>query len=416
MGYQSNNDPWGNHPSRNKGNRILKYPDFFQKFNTINKKLCRLTFGRNKSNKPNNSRSPINILCLLVIITIIIWLISGLYTIQELDRGVVTRFGKFSHLVNPGLNWKLNFIDTVQTVNVSTVRDVATEGIMLTSDENVVHVEMNVQYRVSNPRLYLFYVNNPDDSLSQATDSVLRGVIGKYSMDEILTEGRTIIRSETQRDLENTLNPYHMGITLVDVNFQAARPPEEVKAAFDDAIAALENEQQYIREAEAYANEVQPQANGKAQRILADALAYKTRIILEAQGEVTGFNKILPEYKLVPKIARERLYIETMEHIFSNTHNILINDKENHFLVLPYFFNQSNQNNDNNQKLSQSLISPKSGKVTESTSSPQIEKGTESTSSPQPDSDLIFSQRKLEALRNSPKDIGYTGYKRANNA
>lgn len=160
---------------------------------------------------------------------------------------MVTRFGKFSHLVEPGLNWKPTFIDEVKPVNVEAVRELAASGVMLTSDENVVRVEMNVQYRVTDPEKYLYSVTSPDDSLRQATDSALRGVIGKYTMDRILTEGRTVIRSDTQRELEETIRPYDMGITLLDVNFQAARPPEEVKAAFDDAIAARENEQQYIQ-------------------------------------------------------------------------------------------------------------------------------------------------------------------------
>jgi membrane protease subunit HflK len=173
---------------------------------------------------------------------VIIWAASGFYTIKEAERGVVTRFGKFSHLVEPGLNWKPTFIDNVTAVNVESVRELAASGVMLTSDENVVRVEMNVQYRVTDPERYLFSVTSADDSLRQATDSALRGVIGKYTMDRILTEGRTVIRSDTQRELEETIRPYNMGITLLDVNFQAARPPEEVKAAFDDAIAAREND------------------------------------------------------------------------------------------------------------------------------------------------------------------------------
>lgn len=247
----------------------------------------------------------------------------------------MTRFGKFSHLVEPGLNWKPTFIDEVVPVNVEAVRELAASGIMLTSDENVVRVEMNVQYRVTDPQRYLFSVANADDSLRQATDSALRGVIGKYTMDRILTEGRTVIRSDTQRELEETIRPYNMGITLLDVNFQAARPPEEVKAAFDDAIAARENEQQYIREAEAYTNEVQPRANGQAQRILEEARAYKTQTILEAQGEVARFAKILPEYKAAPEITRERLYIETMEKVLSHTRKVLVNDKGGNLMVLP---------------------------------------------------------------------------------
>uniref|UniRef100_A0A1A9Z0Y3 Band 7 domain-containing protein n=1 Tax=Glossina pallidipes TaxID=7398 RepID=A0A1A9Z0Y3_GLOPL len=262
----------------------------------------------------------------------ITWISSGFYTIKEAERGVILRLGKFHHIVQPGLNWRPSFIDTIYPVNVESVRELAASGIMLTSDENVVRVEMNVQYKVIHPKNYLFSVTNADNSLRQATDSALRGVIGKYTMDRILTEGRTLVRSDTQKILEETIQPYNMGIELLDVNFQTARPPEEVKAAFDDAIAARENEQQYIREAEAYANEVQPQANGKAQRILEEGRAYKARTILEAQGEVQRFTKVLPEYKIAPKITRERLYIDTMERILnqllksselkSSTHNI----------------------------------------------------------------------------------------------
>nr|GFA20149.1 stomatin-like protein 2, mitochondrial [Tanacetum cinerariifolium] len=190
----------------------------------------------------------------------------GFYTIKEAERGVVTHFGKFSHLVEPGLNWRPVFINNVQAVNVETVRELATSGIMLTSDENVVRVEMNVQYKITNPSNYLFSVAYPDDSLRQATDSALRGVIGRSTMDRILTEGRTLVRHDTQKEIEETIRPYHMGLTVLDVNFQTARPPEEVKSAFDDAIAARENREQYVREAESYANEVQPKAHGKAQR------------------------------------------------------------------------------------------------------------------------------------------------------
>lgn len=299
------------------------------------------TSSKNGHNSLNKFFLSKKIYYLLIIISLIIWIISGFYTIQETDIGVITRFGKFHHIVEPGLNWKLKFIDMVHTVNVKTIRELAASGIMLTSDENVVHVEMNVQYRVINPRKYLFSVVNPDDSLRQATDSALRGVIGKYSMDTILTEGRTIIRSDTHLELEQTINPYDMGISILDVNFQTARAPEEVKASFDDAISARENEQQYIREAEAYSNEVQPQANGQAQRIIENAYAYKTRSILQAQGEVIQFTQILSQYKISPQVTKERLYIETMEHIINNTYNFILNDNLPHggIISFPQLFN-----------------------------------------------------------------------------
>ncbi|MDN5986639.1 MAG: FtsH protease activity modulator HflK, partial [Hafniaceae bacterium] len=313
-------DPWGGGSNNggnsggnnnNKGGRDQGPPDLDDIFRKLSKKLGGLGGKGTGSSNSGNPRAPMGgkVVGLAIAAVVVIWAASGFYTIKEAERGVVTRFGKFSHLVQPGLNWKPTFVDEVTPVNVESVRELAASGVMLTSDENVVRVEMNVQYRVTNPEEYLFNVTNADDSLRQATDSALRAVIGKYSMDKILTEGRTIIRTDTQKVLEETIKPYKMGITLLDVNFQTARPPEEVKAAFDDAIAARENEQQYIREAEAYANEVQPRANGQAQRILEDARAYKDRTVLEAQGEVGRFARLLPEYKASPQITRERMYL-----------------------------------------------------------------------------------------------------------
>lgn len=336
-------DPWGsvkknsnNSNSTNEKEKKSYTFNFNSTFCNLVRKLIKIY--NNSNNDLNNNLSSKKNTCsiiLSIVVIFIIWACSGFYTIKEAERGVVLRFGKFNHLVQPGLNWKPNFIDTVTAVNVESVRELAASGIMLTSDENVVRVEMNVQYHVTDPKLYLFSVIKADDSLRQATDSALRGVIGKYTMDRILTEGRTLVRSDTQHVLEETIYPYHMGITLLDVNFQAARPPEEVKAAFDDAIAARENEQQYIREAEAYANEVQPRANGRARRILEEANAYKACTVLEAKGEVQRFIKVLPEYKTAPKITRERLYIDTMERVLSNTRKILVNNKiSNNMMVL----------------------------------------------------------------------------------
>ncbi|MCG1034053.1 FtsH protease activity modulator HflK [Bacillus amyloliquefaciens] len=340
-------DPWGSSNNQggnsggngNKGGREQGPPDLDDIFRKLSKKLGGLGGGKGTGGGTGQGPRPHmggRVVGIVAAAAVIIWAASGFYTIKEAERGVVTRFGKFSHLVEPGLNWKPTFIDDVTAVNVESVRELAASGVMLTSDENVVRVEMNVQYRVTDPERYLFSVTSADDSLRQATDSALRGVIGKYTMDRILTEGRTVIRSDTQRELEETIRPYNMGITLLDVNFQAARPPEEVKAAFDDAIAARENEQQYIREAEAYTNEVQPRANGQAQRILEEARAYKTQTVLEAQGEVARFAKILPEYKAAPEITRERLYIETMEKVLSHTRKVLVNDsKGGNLMVLP---------------------------------------------------------------------------------
>ncbi|WP_241623547.1 FtsH protease activity modulator HflK [Rosenbergiella epipactidis] len=310
-------------------------PDLEKLFRQAIAKWFTLSGRRRQGSSPSPSTPSFSMLIPVALILPGLWAVSGFYTIGEGERGVITRLGKYSHLVDPGLNWRPALIDRVTAVNVASVKELAATGSMLTADENVVRVEMNVQYRVVDPVRYLFSVVNAEDSLRQATDSALRGVIGRSTMDRVLTEGRTIVRSETQREIEQTMLPYQMGLAVLDVNFQAARPPEEVKAAFDDAIAARENREQYVREAEAYANEVQPRANGQAQRILEDARAYKARTVLEAEGESARFNKILPEYHAAPKVTKQRLYLETMEKILAQTPKVVTGKQGNILSLLP---------------------------------------------------------------------------------
>ncbi|ERK13911.1 FtsH protease activity modulator HflK [Serratia fonticola] len=405
--WGSSNNNGGNSGGNNKGGRDQGPPDLDDIFRKLSKKLSSLTGGGKGSNGNNGGGTGSvgpgfsgKIVGIAAVAVVVIWAASGFYTIKEAERGVVTRFGKFSHLVQPGLNWKPTFIDQVRPVNVESVRDLSASGVMLTSDENVVRVEMNVQYRVSDPAAYLFSVTDANDSLRQATDSALRGVIGKYTMDKILTEGRTIVRSDTQRVLEDTIRPYKMGITLLDVNFQAARPPEEVKAAFDDAIAARENEQQSIREAEAYANEVQPRANGAAQRLLENARAYQAQTVLEAQGEVARFAKLLPEYKAAPEITRERLYLETMEKVLSHTRKVLVADNKgnNNLMVLPLdqmLRGAGKSASEGSKDAGQNLLAP----APASTSSSEASTHSSSSGS-------IMDQRRANAQRSDNTRVG----------
>ncbi|MGP1947158.1 MAG: FtsH protease activity modulator HflK [Arsenophonus sp. NC-PG7-MAG3] len=335
-------DPWGSsnngNSSGNKGNWKKGTTNLDNLLRKLNYILAGLG-GNNKNRNSSSNENGINIngrfIVFIIAIIIIIWAASGFYTIKESDRGVVFRFGKYNNIVEPGLNWKPNFIEKVIPVNVETIREQATNGMMLTSDENVIQVEMNVQYLVTDPAQYLFNVTNPDNSLRQAIDSAVRGIIGQSEMEQVLTTKRAFIRDETQKELENTIIPYNTGITILDVNFQAARPPEAVKAAFDDVIAAREEEQKTIREAQAYRNEVLPLAKGNAQKLIEEATAYKTSVVFKAEGEVASFAKMLPEYRAAPQITRERLYIETMERVLSNTRKVIVNDKSNSILLLP---------------------------------------------------------------------------------
>lgn len=323
-------------PNNQQKNTQQSPPDIEEIFNNLLKKISGKSGNVGKNGKPNAPVGLGKLLPLGVLIGAVIWGLSGFYTIKEAERGVVLRFGQLHSIVQPGLNWKPTFIDSVTAVNVERVRELRTQGSMLTQDENMVKVEMTVQYRVQDPAKYLFSVTRADDSLNQATDSALRYVIGHMTMDDILTTGRSVVRENTWKTLNDIIAVYDMGLEVIDVNFQSARPPEEVKAAFDDAIKAQEDEQRYIREAEAYAREQEPRARGNAQRIIEQATAYKERVVLDAQGEVERFQRLLPEFKASPELLRERLYIQTMEKVMANTPKVMLDTQSgNNLTVLP---------------------------------------------------------------------------------
>ena len=311
-------------------------PDLEEVFNNLLKKLGGNKTNNNHSNNGNGNFKFGKLLPLAGAAALLLWGVSGFYTIKEAERGVVLRLGQLHSVVQPGLNWKPTFIDRVVPVNVEQVQELKTQGSMLTQDENMVKVEMTVQYRVQDPAQYLFNVVNPNDSLNQATDSALRYTIGHMTMNDILTTGRSVVRENTWKALNQIIDPYKMGLTVIDVNFQSARPPEEVKDAFDDAIKAQEDEQRYIREAEAYAREKEPIARGDAQRILEEATAYKDRVVLDAKGEVERFQPMLPEFKAAPALFRERLYIQSMEKVMAQTPKVMLDSANgNNLTVLP---------------------------------------------------------------------------------
>ncbi|RQW61145.1 FtsH protease activity modulator HflK [Vibrio viridaestus] len=326
------NDPWGN--GKRKG-QDQGPPDLDEVFNKLSQKLGG-KFGKKGGKGPSFSGGSTIGFGVIAVIAIAIWFFSGFYTIGEAERGVVLRLGKYDRIVEPGLNWRPRFIDDVSAVNVQAIRSLRATGLMLTKDENVVTVAMDVQYRVADPYKYLYQVTNADDSLRQATDSALRAVIGDSLMDSILTSGRQQIRQSTQETLNEIIDKYDMGLMVVDVNFQSARPPEQVKDAFDDAIAAREDEERFIREAEAYKNEILPKATGRAERLKKEAQGYSERTVNEAKGQVSQFEKLLPEYEAAPKVTRERLYLDTMEQVYSSTPKVLIDSKSSgNLLYLP---------------------------------------------------------------------------------
>lgn len=321
-------DPWGNRGGRDQGP-----PDLDEVFGKLSRKLSGLFGGKGPSLGGGGAAG----LGVIAVVGAVIWGVSGFYTIGEAERGVVLRFGEYDRIVQPGLNWKATFIDEVTPVNVQAIRSLRGSGLMLTKDENVVRVDMDVQYRVADPQKYLFSVTNADDSLRQATDSALRAVIGDAGLDEILTTGRQEIRERTQVEINRITDRYDMGLLVVDVNFQTARPPEQVKDAFDDVIKAREDEERYVKEAEAYRNDILPKATGRAERLKKEALGYKEKTVNEAEGDVAQFEKLLPEYLAAPEVTRSRLYLQTMENVFGNTSKVLIDSQQggSNLLYLP---------------------------------------------------------------------------------
>ena len=328
-GNNNDRDPW-----KNQGGKDQGPPDLDE---AVRKLFSKFGFGGNKGGGSGGSSGiPSKGIGIIAIIALIVWFIAGFYTVKEADRGVVLRFGQFHTMVESGLHWRPVFVDTVEHVDVNNVRSDKTEGYMLTQDENVVRVELDVQYRVVDPRAYLFNVQDADGVLSRATDSALRYVGGQTTMDEVLTCGREQIRADTLEMLESTMNPYTVVLQVFDINLRPARPPEAVKDAFDDAIAAQEDEERYIREAEAYAREVEPLARGQVRRMLQEAQAYREQIILEAQGEVARFNELLPQYERAPEVTRERIYLDTLQDLYAKTPKVLVDvEGGNNMMYLP---------------------------------------------------------------------------------
>lgn len=328
-GGASPNDAWGRLRRNNSDGSNNGVNQLFKKAGKMWSRQ-----GGSGGNKFKRSGSLKGIIIAALVVLVGIFIFSGFYTVREAERGVVLRFGKFYEVVNPGLQWKIPGIDQVTTVDIEQVRAIQSSGAMLTEDENVVLVEMDVQYRISDPFQYLYSVTSPDNSLMEATDSALRYVVGHTLMDDILTSGRERVRQDTRELLISIIEPYKMGLSIVDVNFLPARAPDEVKAAFDDAIAAQEDEQRFKREAEAYANEVLPRAEGQVQRIRQEAEAYRSQVVLDAQGQVARFEQILPEYNAAPEITRTRLYLETMQDVLSSSKKIILDTPEGSSPVL----------------------------------------------------------------------------------
>ena len=284
---------------------------------------------------------------LLIVAAVVIWLLSGIYIINEGQRGVVLRFGEYNYTTAPGPHWHLPYpVEAVEKVDIDRIRSVQNKAHMLTQDENIVEVELAVQYRVKDASDYLFNVRDPDvadgfrspaeGTLYQVMESALREVVGKNGMDFILGAGRAEIAAQTKELMQVTLDDYQSGLEVITVNLQQSQPPNAVQDAFADAIKAREDEIRFVNEAEAYANGILPQARGEAARITEEANAYREQIIANSEGEADRFIKLYDEYRKAPEVTRRRLYLQAVESMLANSKKVMINSEQsNNLLLMP---------------------------------------------------------------------------------
>ena len=359
-----NKDPWG------QGDGQKGPPDLDQVIRDLQKKLSGI-FGKSSSRGGGGGGSGggkgkgLSLGrtggSLLAIVVVGLWIASGFYVVDQSEQGVELRFGEYQEVKPAGLRWHMPPpIESVEIVNVqkvrtvevgyrtregATARDTATqlvlvprEALMLTADENIIDIQFAVQYNIRDPRDLLFKVSEPADQVvRQATESAVREIVGRSSMDFVITGGRAEIAFETRELLQNILDRYQTGITVRAVEMQNAQPPAEVKDAFDDAVRAREDEERLKNEAEAYANDIIPKARGAAARIVQESEGYKESVIATSQGEASRFLQVLEEYNLAPGVTRDRLYLEAMEEVLSRSTKLMIDQgsNSNNVMYLP---------------------------------------------------------------------------------
>lgn len=336
-----NRDPWG-------GRRDEQGPpDLDELVRKLKERFNRLfrrgnTGSGGDGDGPSRSSSGMIGIAVVLAIGVIIWLLSGFYIIDQGWRGLVTRFGKYTATTLPGAHWHLPYpIEQVARVNVEErrrvtvgynavspgrTRPVLDEALMLTEDENIVNVQLAVQYHVSDPAKYVFNFRNPDQTLKDVTESALREVVGKRDMDFVLTRGRAEVAGRTQALIENVIGRYELGLQVATVAIQDIQPPEQVQGAFSDVNKAREDEQRFINQAQSYRNAVIPAAQGEAARIGEQAEGYRAETIARAEGDTSRFSQIASEYVKAPEIMRERLYLETMEEVLSKSGKVVVSN------------------------------------------------------------------------------------------
>jgi membrane protease subunit HflK len=344
-------DPWSNGSRGGSGGGQPRPPDLEEVIRKLTRQLNEWFGGTAASGSGGGGasgaggggagtgmgRSSKAVISLAALLALVVWLASGFYIVSEGDRGVVLRFGAFQKVSEPGPHWHLPFpFETVEIENVDNIRTLQNRSLMLTADENIIDVDIAVQYRILDLVNYKFNVRNPDATVQQLMESAIRERVGKSNLDFILGEGRGEIAVSARQTLQTGLDAYGAGIVVTTVSMQQAQPPEPVQEAFADAIRAREDEARFRNEAQAYANGLIPRARGQAARILEEAEAYRDQVIAQAEGDASRFTQLLAEYQVAPSVTRQRLYLETMESVFQGSNKLMLDiNSSNNLMMLP---------------------------------------------------------------------------------
>jgi membrane protease subunit HflK len=357
------NDPrWGrgsdnNEPPQNQDNKRPNDgpPDLDQLWRDFNQRINRL-FGKRGGGgggggdgfRPDMRGAGIGAGIVAAII-LFLWLISGFFIVQEGQTGVVMTFGRYSHMTPAGFNWRWpSPIQSHEIVNISTVRTVevgyrssvrnkvARESLMLTDDENIIDIQFAVQYKLKNASEWVFNLRDQEETVKQVAETAIREIVGKSKMDFVLYEGREKVAFEVGQLMQQILDRYKAGVQITNVTMQGVQPPEQVQAAFDDAVKAGQDRERLKNEGQAYANDVVPKARGAASRLAQESEGYRARIIANAEGEAARFKQVLVEYQKAPAVTRDRMYLEVMQQIFSNTTKLMVDSRSsNNLMYLP---------------------------------------------------------------------------------
>ncbi|NJD30736.1 MAG: FtsH protease activity modulator HflK [Gammaproteobacteria bacterium] len=319
-----NRNPWGNRPDKGAA-------DLDEALRNLQKKIAGMFGGGNRGGEGGGGGDAAMRsfgVGTIVLVLLAIWAATGLYKVDAAERAVVTRFGQYVATTEPGLRWHMPWpIESRQIVNVESVEGFSDQTRMLTSDENLVDINIAVQYRRAEPVAYAFNVRDPEATLNEVSESAIREVVGRNTLDFVLEAGRQEITAKTRELIQRTLDSYKTGIEVTTVNLQGVSVPEQVQTSQRDAIKAREDKERLALEAQAYSNDILPKAKGSAARLLADSQAYKARIVADAEGEASRFSQLREAYERAPAVTRQRLYLETMEEVLGSTNKVLVDTK-----------------------------------------------------------------------------------------